>query len=73
MDDYKQVTKSLPATHDPNDREQAIKLALSQDSVYLGIFYQTRLPTYDELVRDLCAKNSMPDYDLPQIMERFAC
>jgi 2-oxoglutarate/2-oxoacid ferredoxin oxidoreductase subunit beta len=73
LDYFKQITKPLPANHDPSDREQATKLAMSQEALYLGIFFQTRLPTYDELVRELCTKNALQDYAMPQIMERFMC
>jgi 2-oxoglutarate ferredoxin oxidoreductase subunit beta len=70
-DHFKQITAPMPAGHDPSDRGKAMQLAMTEEQMYLGIFYQQRRPTYDESVRAIREKNAKPDYGVAQIMNRY--
>jgi 2-oxoglutarate ferredoxin oxidoreductase subunit beta len=70
-DHFKQITAPMPAGHDPSDRGKAMQLALTEEQMYLGIFYQQRRPTYDESMRAIREKNDKPDYGVAQIMNRY--
>jgi 2-oxoglutarate ferredoxin oxidoreductase subunit beta len=47
---FREVTAPLPADHDPTDKLAAIRLAMSEEPLYLGVFYKKERPTLDELV-----------------------
>ncbi|MCC7352461.1 MAG: 2-oxoacid:ferredoxin oxidoreductase subunit beta [Anaerolineae bacterium] len=47
---FREVTAPLPANHDPTDKLAAIRLAMSEESLYLGVFYKKERPALDELV-----------------------
>lgn len=51
---YKELPPQLapvPADHDIHDRSKAFELALKTDKIYLGLFYQSERPTYEEKIR----------------------
>lgn len=47
---FREVTAPLPADHDPTDKLAAMRLAMSEEPLYLGVFYKKERPTLDELV-----------------------
>jgi 2-oxoglutarate ferredoxin oxidoreductase subunit beta len=70
-DHFKKITLRIPADHDSTNRLKAMQLAMSEEGLYLGIFYQQHRPTYDESMQTIREKNAQPDYGVPQIMSRF--
>jgi 2-oxoglutarate/2-oxoacid ferredoxin oxidoreductase subunit beta len=61
---FREVTAPLPADHDPSDKLAAIKLAMSEETLYLGVFYNKERPTLDEQVaskRELAGSNFSMD------------
>lgn len=48
---WKDETKPLPAGHDPSDRSAAIAMALTQDPLYLGVFYQKEGDSFGDRVQ----------------------
>ncbi len=56
---YKSVPAKLaevPADHDPSNRARAFELALNEEKLYLGLFYQTQRPSLDAQVAAMSAK-----------------
>ena len=45
---YYEHTQFLPKTYSPNDSYKAIKYAVNEDPMYLGIFYREERPVYGE-------------------------
>ncbi len=45
---YREMVKALPGDHDPTDMGEAIRLARSEDPLYLGVFYQEDAPSFEE-------------------------
>lgn len=37
---YKEITQPMPEAHDPNDREAAMHLAMTEEKLSLGVFYE---------------------------------
>ncbi|MBI4354315.1 MAG: 2-oxoacid:ferredoxin oxidoreductase subunit beta, partial [Candidatus Omnitrophica bacterium] len=60
----------LPKDHDVANRVKAFELALQTDKTYLGVFYQVRLPTFEEGIANVIksAQASSP----PRLEEIFA-
>jgi len=48
FDSYKSVLATLPEGYEPNDRIQAMTLAIAQDKMYRGIFYREQRVTHHE-------------------------
>jgi 2-oxoglutarate/2-oxoacid ferredoxin oxidoreductase subunit beta len=48
---WKDETAPLPADHDPSDMGAAIKMALTQDPLYLGVFYRKEGDSFGDRVR----------------------
>ncbi len=48
---WKEETEPLPASHDPSDMGAAIKMALTQDPLHLGVFYQKEGDSFGDRVR----------------------
>ncbi len=70
-DHFKKLTQPLPANHDPSDRVKAMQLAMVQDAMYLGIFYQQPRSTYDENYRAIRDRAAKSGYGVEQIMSRY--
>ena len=70
-DHFKKITAPMPAGHEPSDRAKAMELAMKQDAMYLGIFYQNRRATYDEGMTAIREKNAKFGYGVEQIMGRY--
>jgi 2-oxoglutarate ferredoxin oxidoreductase subunit beta len=70
-DHFKQVTKPLPADHDPHDRMSAMKYAMDEENLYLGLYYSEDRPTFDQGYAGKAEKAHLEDYGVPQILTRF--
>lgn len=45
---YRELTQRLPGDHDPASLGEAMKMAVSTDPLYLGVFYREEAPTFEE-------------------------
>jgi 2-oxoglutarate ferredoxin oxidoreductase subunit beta len=64
---YREEVADLPKDHDPTSYEAALRLAMSQDPLYLGIFYQAPQSTsFEDHVR---SQQSGSEADAPQVIE----
>lgn len=68
---FKNVTKPLPADHSPSDKMGAMKYAMDEESLYLGLYYQESRPTYDENFAAKLAHENKPGYGLKEIMAKY--
>jgi len=49
---YRDATEDLPADFDPTDFNAALQYAASEDPLYLGLYYQTEQPTFEDHIRN---------------------
>jgi 2-oxoglutarate ferredoxin oxidoreductase subunit beta len=70
-DHFKQVTKPLPAEHNPRDLLSAMKYAMDDQSLYLGLYYQEERPTYDEAFAAKRTANAKQNYGIKEIMNKY--
>ncbi|HEY8477311.1 MAG TPA: 2-oxoacid:ferredoxin oxidoreductase subunit beta [Chloroflexota bacterium] len=63
---YREEVADVPADHDVTDRAAAIALALQQDPLYLGVFYQSEQTTFEE---HLEAQRSGTEADRQRVLE----
>jgi 2-oxoglutarate ferredoxin oxidoreductase subunit beta len=70
-DHFKQVTKPLPAEHNPRDLMSAMKYAMYDSTLYLGLYYQEERPTYDEAYAAKRATAAKQDYGVKEIMNKY--
>jgi 2-oxoglutarate ferredoxin oxidoreductase subunit beta len=70
-DHFKKITAPMPAGHDPSDRAKAMELAMTEQAMYLGIFYQNPRPSYDESMQAIRQKQAKANYGVEQIMARY--
>ena len=73
---YKELPPQLapvPADHDVKNRAKAFELALKTDKIYLGVFYESERPTFEECLRatvDKAEASGIPRLD--EIFLEFA-
>lgn len=62
---YREHTYKLEPTHDPSNKEMALKKALesSGEKIPLGVFYKTARPTYEESLPQLAEKSLVEQLD----------
>jgi 2-oxoglutarate/2-oxoacid ferredoxin oxidoreductase subunit beta len=70
-DHFKNITKPLPAEHNPLDKASAMKYAMDDQSMYLGLFYQERRATFDEGYAAKREKLATPGYELRDILNKY--
>lgn len=70
-DHYKQVTQPLPAEHNARDLMSAIKYAMDEQTLYLGLYYQEERLTYDEAFAAKGAAAAKPNYGVQEIMGKY--
>ena len=70
-DHFKEVTKPLPADHNPGDKMSAMKYAMDERTLYLGVYYQEDRPTFDQGFAAKREKMHAENYGVPQILTRF--
>jgi len=68
---FKEITKPLPADHKPNDKMSAMKYAMDEESLYLGVYYQEERPTFDENFAAKLTHENKPGYGLKEIMAKY--
>ena len=63
---YREEVADLPAGHDPSDKEAAMRLAASEDPLYLGILYQApQSISFEDHVRD---QKTGTEADAPKVI-----
>ena len=60
----------VPADHDPSNRVKAFELALAEDKIHLGVYYQVQEPTFEEGVQRVI--QSAQAASRPRLEEIFA-
>jgi len=70
-DHFKQITQPLPAEHNPRDLMSAMKYAMDEQTLYLGLYYQEERPTYDEAYAAKRAAAAKPNYGIQEIMSKY--
>jgi 2-oxoglutarate ferredoxin oxidoreductase subunit beta len=70
-DHFKQVTKPLPADHNPSDKSSALRYALDDETLYLGLYFQEERPTYDDAYSGVRQKAVRGDYSLENLMNKY--
>jgi 2-oxoglutarate ferredoxin oxidoreductase subunit beta len=70
FDHFRQITAPLPAGHDPTDKMMAIERAMSDDPLYLGVFYQEDRPSYDRQMGELRAKSGS-QFSLEKLIDKY--
>jgi len=43
---YREEVEDIPAGHDATNKVEAMRLAVSEDPLYIGVFYQVEVPTF---------------------------
>ncbi len=69
-DHYKEVTKPLPADHDPHDKIAAMKLATDADHLYLGEFYVEERPSMAQNVMSIREKAGSK-FSLQELIDKY--
>ncbi|HEV7215677.1 MAG TPA: hypothetical protein VGP33_11195, partial [Chloroflexota bacterium] len=65
---FRDATKAIPVGHDSSDRVAALQLALQDDPLYCGLFYETDdSESFDRRVQRLQTKGA----DSHEVMERL--
>jgi 2-oxoglutarate ferredoxin oxidoreductase subunit beta len=70
-DHFKDISKPLPAEHDSHDLMSAMKFAMDETTMYLGLFYQTERSTYDEGYAAKRAQAAKQNYGVKEIMSKY--
>lgn len=68
---FRDITANLPQDHDVGDKMKAMALALDEERLYLGIFYQVERVTHDASIVSLHHKAGADGFSLEDLMERF--
>jgi 2-oxoglutarate ferredoxin oxidoreductase subunit beta len=69
-DFYDEHITDLPADWDPHDLKAAVSLALSEEKVHLGVFYEEERPSFSKVVRQF--EPETKQFDLATYLERFS-
>ncbi|MBM3130793.1 MAG: 2-oxoacid:ferredoxin oxidoreductase subunit beta [Chloroflexi bacterium] len=70
-DHFKSITKFLPAEHNPRDRTSALKYALDEQTLYMGVFYQEESEAFDAGYAAMRARVTTPNYGVREIMNKY--
>lgn len=70
-DHFKQVTKPLPADHDPSNKASAMAYAADTANLYLGLYYSEERPTYDDAYSGIRQKATKGDYRLDKLLDKY--
>jgi len=68
-DYYDQHVESLPPDWDRHDLKAALEMALAEEKVHLGVFYEEERPVYSTAVRQF--EPEPKQFDLAEYLERF--
>ncbi len=70
---FRDVIKNVPEDHDPSDRAAAIELAMLDNPLYCGLFYQTtESESFDRRMQRLQTKDADPRQVLDRLFEQFS-
>jgi 2-oxoglutarate ferredoxin oxidoreductase subunit beta len=69
-DYYDQHVENLPPDWDRHDLKAAIEMALTEEKVHLGVFYQEDRPVYSKAVRQF--EPEPKQFDLAEYLQRFS-
>ena len=70
----KELSVLLPQNHDLEDRANAMKYAFSPDGLYMGLFYKTERPTYEDRYAEIIKKaksQSCDNITVKDVMKQF--
>jgi len=56
---YRERAEDIPSSHNSEDISEAIHLALDKEREYMGLFYRSEQPVYEEQLRSL-VERQMP-------------
>jgi 2-oxoglutarate ferredoxin oxidoreductase subunit beta len=70
FDHFREHTAPLPADHDSSNRMLALERAMSEDPLYLGVFYKQERPTYDQQIEALRDKSGS-QFDLDKLIGKY--
>lgn len=70
-DHFKEVTKPLPTDHNPSNRGKAMEYAMSDNPLYLGIYYEEDRPTYDDAFSGVRQKATKGAYSIEKLMDKY--
>lgn len=65
---YRDLVKGLPSDHDPSNLGEAVRLAMIEDPLYLGVFYRQETTTFEE---GLESQGSGGESDTRRLLERL--
>jgi 2-oxoglutarate/2-oxoacid ferredoxin oxidoreductase subunit beta len=65
---YREMATSLPENHDPSNVDEAIRMAMLDEPLYVGVFYETRAPSFEDA---LTAQRSGAEVDAEQHLEKL--
>jgi 2-oxoglutarate ferredoxin oxidoreductase subunit beta len=69
---FKEKTTDIPPDHDVTDKRRAMELVLSEDPLYLGVFYEVEGVAYDRRLAEIRARAG-EGFSLQKLLERFRC
>lgn len=70
-DHFKEVTKPLPPDHNSSDKMSAMKYAMDEETLYLGLYYEEDRPTFDQGYAAKREHAHTENYGVPEILSRF--
>lgn len=70
-DHFRQVTADLPADHDPSDKAAAMRLAMEDEVLYLGVFYKENRPSFVESLQAVRTRAAAKPFDLQELINRY--
>ena len=70
-DHFKNITKLLPTDHNSTDKASAMKYAMDEQTLYLGLYYQEQRPTFDEAFEQKRQQQHKGNYGVQEIMSKY--
>ena len=70
----KELSVALPDNHDLEDRANAMKYAFASDGLYMGLFYKSQRPTYEDRYAEIIKKAkslSCDNITVKEVMKQF--
>ena len=69
-DYYDQHVEDLPSDWDRHNLKAALEMAVTEEKVHLGVFYEEERPVYSRAVREF--EPEPKQFDLAEYLERFS-
>ncbi len=70
-DYFKQTTADLPADHDPSNRQLAMERAMSENPLYLGLYYRQERPTFEDSLDEMRRRAGGGKFSMQDLIERY--